>query len=518
MDPNEKVDWLSPHFYDALNEDPSYGTVDDEHNNALSRCVAHTNAALECSKAGNLYGFLKEVGYAVHYLQDGGTPTHTDHGNYFMRLLKLPMHVAFERGKYFGAASRLSELQANYTYEEIPFSSIEMLFHNTALFTVQPENQVTYTNINDWDGIQQRCYDRCVNVTKAYLDYILQYLPKESEPLNVDTNISFPEETVSDNSSSPSVAEGMLQAIADSPDLDALRLLRSGMKGMPQEVKEAYVAKEQELRSLLSPIEKGIQNNIASMFLKAIGLDSSSTGLISRPELNKYKVHFGRTREHRSFVQKHTEFFGTRMKCNDTWQQYMVDDHKTCAWKMHLFSIEDGDWQKMCQAVIPYLKEHNISWKTYNIANDASSLNGTKQQGKAFTIYPRSPEDMAQIAKDLDYIIRLNNLQTQNSFIDGDRQMGSTGRLFYRYELKSGKFANEIFDKNTSEGKARANSLYEANRGFYLASDMTPADDIWRDFNPSDVNSQPYSKNLKPNTAYNPNEQLYKLPSHSDAR
>ena len=181
LDPKELEDWLSPHFYDALNEDPSYGTVDDDKNNALSRCVAHTNKAIEYGKAGNTYAFLKEVGYAIHYLQDGGTPPHTDHGSYLTMLLRIPMHTAFEKGKGIGASQRLPILKANYTYEDIPFSSVEMLFHNTALFTVQPENQVKYTNSKEWFNIQQRCYDRCVNVTKTYLKYIMQYLPKSSD-------------------------------------------------------------------------------------------------------------------------------------------------------------------------------------------------------------------------------------------------------------------------------------------------------------------------------------------------
>jgi hypothetical protein len=176
FDPRETVDFISPHFYDVLNEDPSFGTVDDAANNALSRFVSHTQNAIEHAQKGNLYGYLKQVGYAIHYLQDASTPPHTEHGNYAHKLYRLPMHVAFENR--VGMPSNLANLHDNYSPEEIPFSSLEFLFHNTALYSVQTENHVTYKNAGEWPAISQRCYDRSVNVTEAYLDYILQYYPK----------------------------------------------------------------------------------------------------------------------------------------------------------------------------------------------------------------------------------------------------------------------------------------------------------------------------------------------------
>ena len=89
------------------------------------------------------------------------------------------MHLAFEKGSKVGATPRLDILRENYTPEEIPFTSLEMLFHNTALFTAQPENHVSYMNVSSWAEIQQRCYDRGVNVSKTYLEYILQFKPEE---------------------------------------------------------------------------------------------------------------------------------------------------------------------------------------------------------------------------------------------------------------------------------------------------------------------------------------------------
>lgn len=178
LDPRELVDLNSAHFYDVLHEDPSYGSVNDAKNNAMSRFLSHTQNAKKAAQKGDIDGFLKAIGYASHYLQDGGTPPHTEHGNYFHKLLRIPMHTDFERGEKRGATARLDILRANFTPEVLPFSTLKMLFHNTALFTVQPENLVRPFNKRKWPEIQQRCFDRCVNATKVYMDYILQYMPK----------------------------------------------------------------------------------------------------------------------------------------------------------------------------------------------------------------------------------------------------------------------------------------------------------------------------------------------------
>ena len=172
----ELADMSSRHFYDALHLDPSFGTVNDAKNNAMSAFLRHDTFAKRAAKKGDINTYYREVGYALHYLQDGGTPPHTEHGNYLHKLFRLPMHILFERGKKVGTTNRLDTLLKNYKSEEIPFSNLKSLFHNTALFTLQPENLVNYLNIYKWAGIQQRCFDRSVNASKAYLNRALHYI------------------------------------------------------------------------------------------------------------------------------------------------------------------------------------------------------------------------------------------------------------------------------------------------------------------------------------------------------
>ena len=195
VDKREVVDFISPHFYDVLHEDPSFGTVNDARNNAFSRFMTFTRRAL---KQKDMEGFLRNIGYAIHYLQDAATPPHIEHGNYLQKLFRLPMHIQFEKGKKLGASSKLDILIDNYKFEDMSPSSnistkkedipkiVEMLFHNTALFSAQPWNQVKYRNFMKWPEIQQRSFDKGVNATRAYLDLILPYAPKsETDKPNI---------------------------------------------------------------------------------------------------------------------------------------------------------------------------------------------------------------------------------------------------------------------------------------------------------------------------------------------
>lgn len=173
----ELKDLNSGHFYDVFSKDSSYGMMDEDTNNAFSKFLSHTQTALKQKDRDN---FLRYVGYASHYLQDASTPPHAEHGNYFHKLYRLPMHMMFEKGKINGANSRLEEFAKGYTEENLSYPNLETLFHNTALHSVRKENKVGYDNIKDWKNIQQRSYNRSVNATKVYLEHMLKYLPEET--------------------------------------------------------------------------------------------------------------------------------------------------------------------------------------------------------------------------------------------------------------------------------------------------------------------------------------------------
>ena len=202
--------------------------------------------------------------------------------------------------------------------------------------------------------------------------------------------------------------------------------------------------------------------------------------------LDKFKLN----ENHAAFVMNRKDLFGDgkymeREYWNDSPFE-LSNDHS--AWKMHLFSGDTQDYQQMAEVILPYLNQHKIAHKTLSstISPELLAASAPQQSGKAFTIYPQSQDEMEMIAKDLDKLIREHNLTTGNSHITGDNQLGDSGRLFYRYEFPTGKLKDKIY-------KAGEHAPYDSNRGEgrYLASDMTPADDPWLNFDPSNPSSKP---------------------------
>lgn len=232
-----------------------------------------------------------------------------------------------------------------------------------------------------------------------------------------------------------------------------------------------------------------------------MGSAKNANPTYNNKKLNKYKIDKNKpVKDHVSFYRDNKKLFkGTESWNGTCWQGFEPKDQHHGAWKMHMYSVDEHDWQQMSEAIIPYLKDHGIEWKTLNAGYGADYLNGSVQQGKAFTIYPRDNAHMEQVAKDLDYIIRNNNLNINGSDIIGDRAMGDSGRLFYRYEYNTGAVKDINLDLNDAYDRLRYHNLYDANherierngKGSYLADDMSAADDPWLNFDPSDLDSHP---------------------------
>ena len=311
-------------------------------------------------------------------------------------------------------------------------------------------------------------------------------------------------------------------------------VLLDSVKSMKDGVKSSALVKYgkevlQGLQSIAKTAPKAIKQKLAKMakniqsLMKTLTVQSSpNRGVLgTNPKLDKYVVNpnksamkisqkakefaknYGTTPEHVQFYMDNKELFkGNTMW--DCWSGFEPKNQKHGAWKMHMYSVDEKDWQKMSEVLIPYLRDHDIDWKTFNIASGADHLNGGIQEGKAFTIYPRDNAHMEQVAKDLDYIIRNNKLETSGSNIVGDRAMGDNGRLFYRYEYNTGAVKDEVLDLAKATDKDKYFAIYDSNsgrvnrhgEGRYLADDMSAADDPWLNFNPADPKSHAtYNRN-----------------------
>lgn len=167
---------------------------------------------------------------------------------------------------------------------------------------------------------------------------------------------------------------------------------------------------------------------------------------------------------------------GNYMKNSETiWMGHRSQNQSRIPWKMHIYAVNEKDWKNLADIILPYLLEKDVTHKTLFDCN-IDCLNSTKQKGKAFTIYPQTEDQFREIASALDKLIKENNLEISDSKIKGDKKLGSTGRIFYRYSAKSKKQADVPY----------SHEFYEKNRGGskYMASDMTQQDDPFYDFNP----------------------------------
>ncbi len=296
--------------------------------------------------------------------------------------------------------------------------------------------------------------------------------------------------------------------------LEKGRILLADIKKIADSAKGAIKAKLEslynEIKTMLNNAKKEIQNTHTDVLTPKQRENVYTLREIYHSELNdvpslrmEYPQYshmsdkdlldfFKLDEKHAAFVKNRKDLFANgdakymeRAYWNDSPYE-LTNNHS--AWKMHLYSVDELDYQQMAEVVLPYLNDHKIAHKTLSstVSPELLAKTAPEQTGKAFTIYPQSQEEMAQIAKDLDRLIREHNLTTNKSHITGDNQLGNSGRLFYRYEFPTGKLKDRIYHPGER-------APYDGNRGEgqYLAHDMTPADDPWLNFDPSNPKSKP---------------------------
>lgn len=207
----------------------------------------------------------------------------------------------------------------------------------------------------------------------------------------------------------------------------------------------------------------------------------------ARNPLDKYKLSYNEKMRILSFpsvydyieaTQSNWEIYQKLMKDGiEPWLINTPEDESKCSWKMHIYADNKKDYALFYAILTKYILDNDISAKIiepYMLENVSSG----SQKGKAFVIYPKSVKDFRKIARDLDYIIKINYLEQDKAEIKGDRKLGSTNRIFYRYEYNSGKYKNLILDLKNSRDYAFYCKYYEKSReDNYLADDMSNLDD-----------------------------------------
>ncbi len=160
---------------------------------------------------------------------------------------------------------------------------------------------------------------------------------------------------------------------------------------------------------------------------------------------------------------------------NAGFRKYIFGEkYESSPWKLHIFTNGVYDWHDILMVTLPYLQSNHVKHKVIEDVESykqdfASDFKG--QRGKAITVYVRDLDHFRKVATDLSALYRAHNLTVPEEVreydpgIHGDRALGHTGRLYYRY------------DKDVAGN-------YRANDGQYLPKGMTEADDPFLVFKP----------------------------------
>lgn len=92
-DDDENKGGFKYHFYNPITERNYMG----EKENAVYKCKTHYEQAIKNYKLGDKNVAYEELGRAIHFLEDSNTPVHTGYDNPTDSVVKLPLHVRFEK-------------------------------------------------------------------------------------------------------------------------------------------------------------------------------------------------------------------------------------------------------------------------------------------------------------------------------------------------------------------------------------------------------------------------------------
>jgi len=92
-DDDENKGGFKYHFYNPITERNYMG----EKETAVYKCKTHYEAALKNYEMGKKDVAYDELGRAIHFLEDSNTPVHTGYDNPSDSVIKLPLHVRFEK-------------------------------------------------------------------------------------------------------------------------------------------------------------------------------------------------------------------------------------------------------------------------------------------------------------------------------------------------------------------------------------------------------------------------------------
>lgn len=144
-------------------------------NNAKTAYCDHLMKGLSGFRTENM---PKEIGMALHFLQDMTVPMHTRRQTFFGKGIDFFMHKNFE----LDILKNQNELAKNYIpgFQKADNSAPHIgIFHSAHNFSSQPEMQITRSSKKDWAKIQQEIFNNAVDATVVELKTIARELKEK---------------------------------------------------------------------------------------------------------------------------------------------------------------------------------------------------------------------------------------------------------------------------------------------------------------------------------------------------
>ncbi|MCA9799126.1 MAG: FHA domain-containing protein [Cyanobacteria bacterium HKST-UBA04] len=113
----------------------------------------------------------------------------------------------------------------------------------------------------------------------------------------------------------------------------------------------------------------------------------------------------------------------------------ITDLNAILGWKLHIWADSMADWLQVAQVALPLLNQLGLPHKTIACADMLAAMDHSVQEGKAFTVYTTSVAELKTCLHALDMALMVAGCKHPHRVhITGDKAIGHSGRLFYRYD------------------------------------------------------------------------------------
>ncbi len=178
-DIDENQGGYKKHFYNPVTEKNYMGEKDKT---ALTKCLSHYNAGIEAFKQNNKSLAYEELGRSIHFMEDLSACVHTGYDCVMDSVVKLPMHVEFEKV----CDNIRQECKVNIPLENLNYyynNSLEDMAKSLAVLSM--DNFYRLENVSYDNHSRDLAYNCITNSLKAVPGLMLLFVRDAANSSNI---------------------------------------------------------------------------------------------------------------------------------------------------------------------------------------------------------------------------------------------------------------------------------------------------------------------------------------------